>query len=341
MLKIRYVFIVLGMLLCSVASADVQMSIGIGLPNVSIGINLPVYPELVVVPGYPVYYAPQLDENFFFYDGMYWVYQNDNWYASSWYNGPWGLVDPETVPEFVLRIPVRYYRQPPAFFFGWQSDAPPRWGDHWGGDWEQRRSGWDRWNRGAAPAPAPLPVYQRQYSGDRYPRQVEQQQVLHQQNYRYQPRDPVVRQHYQEQAVQKAPAQQGKQGAPAERGTKQQDIQRSTPRQQDVPATPPRAQSPQSGGKNVQRSTPASPQQGRPEVQNPRQPPQQGAAQREQQVPRSQGQQESQQGKDATRKPKQGQEQGQGQEQKQKQKQKQEQEQKQKQEQDQGRNRNE
>ena len=33
---------------------------GIGLPGVSIGINLPLYPELVPVPGYPVYYAPRL-----------------------------------------------------------------------------------------------------------------------------------------------------------------------------------------------------------------------------------------------------------------------------------------
>lgn len=118
MLKIRHVFIVLGMLLSSVASAAVQVSIGIGLPNVSIGINLPAYPQLVRVPGYPVYYAPRLDANFFFYDSMYWVYQDDNWYASSWYNGPWGLVGPEAVPVFVLRIPVRYYRQPPPYFRG-------------------------------------------------------------------------------------------------------------------------------------------------------------------------------------------------------------------------------
>jgi hypothetical protein len=328
MLKIRHVFIVLGILLCSVASADAQVSIGIGFPNVSIGINLPVYPELVVVPGYPVYYAPQMEANFFFYDGMYWVYQNDNWYASSWYNGPWGFVNPEDVPVFVLRIPVRYYRQPPVYFREWRSDAPPRWGEHWGGGWEQRRSGWDRWNRSTAPAPAPLPVYQRQYSGDRYPRQVKQQQNLQKRNYRYQPRDPVVRQHYQ--AVHRAPAQQVKQGAPAERGAKQPDIQRSTPRQQNGPAAP-RAQSPQTGGKDVQRSAPASPQQGRPKVQDHKQPPQPELDQRKQQMPRSQGREEKQQGKDATREPKQ----GQGQEQKQGQVQKQ------KQEQEQGRNRNE
>jgi len=213
----RYALVLLSMLFCTVTSAFAQVSVGIGLPGVSIGINLPVYPEFAQVPGYPVYYAPRLNSNYFFYDGMYWVYQGDNWYASSWYNGPWGLVGPEVVPLFVLRIPVRYYRDPPGYFRGWRSDAPPRWGQHWGNQWEQRRSGWDRWNRSSAPAPAPLPAYQRQYSRDRYPR-VEQQQTLHGQHYRYQPRDTVVRQHYQEHAVQRAPAvqeqrQQPQQGA--------------------------------------------------------------------------------------------------------------------------------
>jgi hypothetical protein len=200
MLKICHVLfiVLLGMPLYSAASSSVQ---------VSIGINLPVYPELVVVPGYPVYYAPREEANFFFYDGMYWVYRDDYWYMSSWYNGPWWFVEPEVVPVFILRIPVSYYRQPPAYFRGWRSDAPPRWGDHWGRDWEHRRNGWDRWNRSAVRAPAPLPVYQQKYSGDQYPRQVKQQRELHQQNYRYRPRNPIVRQHYQKKVVQRAPAQ--------------------------------------------------------------------------------------------------------------------------------------
>jgi hypothetical protein len=196
---------VLAMLLCGVTSAPAQVSVGIGHPSVNIGINLPVYPQLVPVPSYPVYYAPRVGGNYFFYDGMYWVYERDNWYASSWYNGPWAAVGPEYVPAYVLRVPVRYYRQPPAYFRGWRADAPPRWGAHWGRDWEARRGGWDRWNRNAVPARAPLPLYQRQYAGDRYPRAVEQQYTLRIQNYRYQPRDVVVRGHFKEQ-VAKAPA---------------------------------------------------------------------------------------------------------------------------------------
>jgi hypothetical protein len=196
MLKIRDVFIALAMLSYpSLPSA--QVSIGIGLPHVSIGINLPVYPQLVRVPGHPVYYAPRLHANYFFYDGLYWVFHSDNWYASSWYNGPWWFVEPYAVPVYVLQIPVRYYRRPPSYFRAWRPDTPPRWGDHWGRDWESRRSGWDKGDRHAAPPPAPLPAYQRQYSRDQYPRQ-EQQRELQQERYRYEPRDPVVQKQYQD-----------------------------------------------------------------------------------------------------------------------------------------------
>jgi hypothetical protein len=257
----RYVLIALWMLFWSATSAMAQMSvgIGIGLPGVSIGINLPVFPELVRVPGYPVYYAPRLNMNFFFYDGMYWLYQGDNWYASSWYNGPWWLVAPESVPLYVLRIPVRYYRVPPAYFRGWRPDAPPQWGEHWGRGWEQERSGWDKWSRSSAPAPAPLPLYQRQYFGDRYP-PAEQQRQLRGQNYRYQPRDAIVRQHYQEQAVQPMPAppQRAQPGANQERG----------PLQQGGPAVP-RAQPPQRRGEEVQRPSRETIPQGRGASQEP------------------------------------------------------------------------
>jgi hypothetical protein len=89
-------------------------------------------------------------------------------------------------------VPVRYYRHPPAYFHGWRSDVAPRWGEHWGHEWEQRRAGWDHWNRNEVVRAAPLPTYQRQYSGNRYP-QEQRQQELHVQNYRYQPKDAVVR----------------------------------------------------------------------------------------------------------------------------------------------------
>lgn len=212
----RKLLIVLYLLCCWGTSAVAQVSVGIGvsIPGVSIGINFPAYPTLVAVPGYPVYYAPQARYNYFFYDGMYWVYQRDNWYASSWYNGPWWLVEPEAVPLFVLRIPVRYYRHPPPYFRGWRPDAPPRWGEHWGHEWNERHRGWDQWDRKSAPRPAPLPTYQRQYSGKRYPQAPERQQALEGNRYRYEPRDAVVQQHRQAQRA----AGPGPQGAPGPHG---------------------------------------------------------------------------------------------------------------------------
>ncbi|MGB9082672.1 MAG: hypothetical protein WCD00_15355 [Desulfuromonadaceae bacterium] len=292
MKKLRYGLIVLSMLFCSATYSGAQVSIGIGLPNLSIGINLPLYPELAPVPGYPVYYAPQVNGNYFFYDGMYWVYQDDNWYASTWYNGPWAFVEPYAVPLYILRIPVRYYRQPPVYFRGWQSNAPPRWGQHWGREWEQRRGGWDKWNRSSVPARAPRPTYQRQYSGERYPRQIEQQQTLRSRSYRYQPRDTAVRQHIQQYPGQRtsAPAQRGPQAgqrtpAPAQRGP------------QAVP-TDTRPQPPQRGG-DIQR--PAT-------VQEHRQQP--GAVQREQQAPRPHVQEQKPRGRGEAQDPR---ERGQGQ----------------------------
>lgn len=195
MLKISYLSLLLGLLLPNIAAADTQLSIGIGTPYVHIGVNVSSYPDLVVVPGYPVYYAPRLQANLFFYDGLYWIYDHDDWYASAWYDGPWDYVSSAEVPLYILRVPVRYYRVPPVYFHGWRQDAPPQWGRHWGRDWEQRRSGWDRWDRRSNPQPAPRPAYQQQYSGERYPRQLEQQQALRQKNYQYQARDPEVRQH--------------------------------------------------------------------------------------------------------------------------------------------------
>ena len=158
--------------------AEAQVSVQFATPGLSIGVNVPVYPELVPVPGYPVYYDPRGNSNYFFFDGQYWVFQQDRWYQSAWYNGPWQYVAPEYVPAFVLRVPVRYYHQPPAYFRGWRQDAPPRWGEHWGRDWDHRRAGWDRWDRRYAPPPAPLPRYQRQYAGDRYPHVREQQYAI-------------------------------------------------------------------------------------------------------------------------------------------------------------------
>jgi hypothetical protein len=185
--------------------AALLLALGVATPTlaevrVSIGINVPAYPVLHRIPNYPVYYAPSLGANYFFYDGLYWVFDGTDWYASSWYNGPWHFVSRYDVPVYLLRVPVRYYRYAPAHFRSWRADAPPHWHEYWGSTWAQRRAGWDRWDRRSAPAAAPLPVYQRQYTGDRYPR-LEQQVAIQQRSYRYEPRDRVAKDVIRERRV--------------------------------------------------------------------------------------------------------------------------------------------
>jgi len=263
--------------------------------NVSIGINLPAYPSLVRIPGYPVYYAPDVSSNYFFYDGVYWVFWNDGWYQSTWYNGPWDYVSPDLVPLFILRVPVRYYRHPPTYFRGWRSDAPPHWGEHWGQKWEQRRRGWNQWNRGAVPAPAPLPHYQRQYSGPKYP-PLKQQPRLRAENYRYQPHDPAGRQLYQErererQQMRTQPQQPAQRGfTPAPQQQRQPTFQQRnqpTPQQRNQPTPQQRNQQ----QREFQRFSPQAPvQQRTPSIQ--RQAPPVRGQQRPQSQPKKQLQQQ-------------------------------------------------
>jgi hypothetical protein len=237
----RYLLVTMALVLSPFTHTAAQVSIQIGLPGVSIGINQPVYPQMVAVPGYPVYYDPRASSNYFFYDGMYWVFQGDSWYASSWYDGPWSAVAPPYVPYFILRVPVSYYRYPPVYFRGWQRDGPPRWGEHWGNDWQRQHSGWDRWDRASAPRPAPLPAYQKQYSGNRYPR-PEQQQELRGQNYRHEASDPAVKRveaaHTVNRPAEQQKQQQRQQAQPKQEQPKQEQRQAQPKPQQQQQAQP-------------------------------------------------------------------------------------------------------
>jgi len=234
---LRNLLIISVLFLGAINTSAAQLSVSIGSPNLRIGVNLSDYPDLVAIPGYPVYYAPHMESNYFFYDGLYWVYDNDNWYASSWYNGPWSYVDSNAVPEYVLRIPVRYYRQPPVFFHFWSANDAPHWGEHWGVNWQEQHRGWDSWDHQRISSASPLPSYQRQYSGNRYPDAVHQRD-MQQQNYRYEPQSAAVVQYYKNEreqsdqahikSQQQQPVQQNEQRSqqarqPADQQAKQQE----------------------------------------------------------------------------------------------------------------------
>ncbi len=161
---------------------------------VRIGVDIAAFPRMVAVPGYPVYYAPDVRANYFFYDGLFWVFNVDDgyWYSSSWYNGPWVVVEPDFVPQPILVVPYRYYHVRPAYWGGWAYDRPPRWDIYWGPRWVEHHHNWNHWDRNRRWTAAPLPVFQRDYPRNRYPAPA-QQVTIYKQRYNYKPRDVVVR----------------------------------------------------------------------------------------------------------------------------------------------------
>ena len=90
-------------------------SVGAGRATAGLNIdfNLIAQPQLVVVPGTPVAYAPAVPANYFFYNGQYYLFTDGGWFVAGGYNGPWLALSPAYVPGPLLTVPVRYYRAPP------------------------------------------------------------------------------------------------------------------------------------------------------------------------------------------------------------------------------------
>lgn len=94
-------------------AADVKVGVSIGVPAPPV-IALPAPPQLVVVPGTPVYYAPSLSLNFFAYGGRYYTLHDGAWFVATSHTGPWAFVPMDRVPRPVLGVPATYYKVPPG-----------------------------------------------------------------------------------------------------------------------------------------------------------------------------------------------------------------------------------
>jgi hypothetical protein len=126
----RRLVLAAGVVMLTVLPAQAQV-------HIDIGIRIPSPPPLVVIPGAPVYYAPNAPANVFFYGEQYWVYHANGWHVGPTWNGPWAVIAPVHVPVPILRVPVRYYKVPPGHWRAWRHDAPPRWEGHYGRDWRE------------------------------------------------------------------------------------------------------------------------------------------------------------------------------------------------------------
>ncbi len=126
--------------LAAVAAAGLLPATARAGTDIHIGIQIGAPPQLVVVPGTPVYYAPQLPYNYFHYGGQYYLFHNDAWFFAATYNGPWAPIAVEYVPPPILRVPVAYYRVPPGHWKEHHKHGPPPWAPAWGHrrKWEDR-----------------------------------------------------------------------------------------------------------------------------------------------------------------------------------------------------------
>jgi hypothetical protein len=104
----------------SATAQDVKINIGLGAPP----IVLSAPPPLLVVPGSPVYYAPDVPTNLFFYKGRYYTVANGAWSMAPAYHGPWVVIQIGQVPSPVLSVPVEYYKIPPGQL---KKHGPPPW----------------------------------------------------------------------------------------------------------------------------------------------------------------------------------------------------------------------
>ena len=114
----------IGMSLGTVAAGDVNVTIGapaVVLPPPAITVR----PMVTVVPGTPVYTAPEVDYTMFVFGGMYWSHHNDVWFVSKGPGSRWARVAVATVPHEVRRVPMTYYKVKPKHAKGKKGDCPP------------------------------------------------------------------------------------------------------------------------------------------------------------------------------------------------------------------------
>jgi hypothetical protein len=104
----------------SATASDVKINIGLGVPP----LVLTAPPQLVVVPGTPVYYAPDVSANLFFYKGRYYTVANGVWAMAPAYTGPWAVIQIGQVPAPVVAVPAEYYKIPPGQL---KKHGPPPW----------------------------------------------------------------------------------------------------------------------------------------------------------------------------------------------------------------------
>jgi hypothetical protein len=96
------------------AHADVNVGITIGTPAPPPQLVVAVPPQLVMIPGTTVYYAPSVTYDLFVFNGRYYAHHNGAWFHASTPRAGWMAVPVARVPRPLLAVPASYYKIPPG-----------------------------------------------------------------------------------------------------------------------------------------------------------------------------------------------------------------------------------
>ncbi|MBI2412843.1 MAG: hypothetical protein HYV24_06510 [Deltaproteobacteria bacterium] len=121
----------------STAKSEININIGIKVPPV-IAVKAP--PAVVVIPGTYIYFAPDVDDDAFFYRGYWWRTHKGRWYRAAELGDPWIAIGIGKVPRVLLKLPPDYRKVPP----GHEKIPYGQLKKHWQ-VWEKERK-WERAN---------------------------------------------------------------------------------------------------------------------------------------------------------------------------------------------------
>lgn len=76
-------------------NVDVGVNLNIGVPN----IRIESPPEFLLIPSLGMHISIGAPYDIFYLDGFYFYFDNNRWYRSSNYQGPWGYVDRRHLPK--------------------------------------------------------------------------------------------------------------------------------------------------------------------------------------------------------------------------------------------------
>jgi hypothetical protein len=140
-------------------SSEINVNIGIGIGVPPPNVVIKTAPEVFLIPGSYVYFAPEVGVQLFFYSGDWYMLHDGYWFRSSYYKGPWNYLPPSRVPVVFLHLPSRYYEIPRGqklIPYGqlkkhWKEWEKPRykevrdWEKSYHKHWKNQDEGWKKW----------------------------------------------------------------------------------------------------------------------------------------------------------------------------------------------------